>query len=388
MDLTGGGTNTSTITVAANGALQFDSPYTASAASSITGAGTTIFNSGTVNLTGTYNVGTNIFSGATVNLSGSYTINQVVTISAGAVNFNAGGTLTITALNMSGGTLGGTLLVPVNGPFNWSGGTINGVTVQFKGGSFAGSDFLNGGTLVNTGTLAWNDADVYDGAGSVISNALGGTINLTANSDGTFNGYGSPQTFYNAGQLNILSSPSGPAQINDAFINTGTVTVNAGTLDLPGAYSLTNGTVNFGITNLSNFGMATLSGASPLAGTLSAAFNGGFLPAINNSWQIINDSSQMGTFSQTNLPPVAVWQVTTNPTSLTITVLKLVPQLTWTNPASIVYGSALAAPSSMPRPNGTAQRCPVRSPTILHSAPSCHRDPTRRFPCFRSIRHN
>ena len=204
LDLTGGGTNTSTITVAANGALQFDSPYTASAASSITGAGTTIFNSG-MNLTGTYNVGTNIFSGATVNLSGSYTINQVVTISAGAVNFNAGGTLTITALNMSGGTLGGTLLVPVNGPFNWSGGTINGVTVQFKGGSFAGSDFLNGGTLVNTGTLAWNDADVYDGAGSVISNALGGTINLTANSDGTFNGYGSPQTFYNAGQLTVVA---------------------------------------------------------------------------------------------------------------------------------------------------------------------------------------
>jgi len=142
--------------------------------------------------------------------------------------------------------------------------------------------------------------------------------------------------------LNISAGP-GPATISDNFINTGTVSANVGTLDLTGNYSLTNGTVNFGITNLSNFGMATLSGASALAGTLSASFNGGFLPAVNDSWQIINDSSQTGSFSRTNLPPVATWQVTTNSTSLTITVLKLVPQLTWTNPASIVYGTALTA---------------------------------------------
>ena len=340
LDLSGGGTNTSAITVAAATALQLGGSYTLSPASSVTGAGNAIFSSGTVTELGAYQVATNTFSGATVNFSGNYTINQAVIISGGTVNFNAGGSLTIPVLTMSGGTLSGTLPVPVNGPFTWSGGTIKEV-VQFNGGTFTGTDFLNGGQLINTGTIAWNDANVYDGAGSVISNAVGGTINLTANSDGTFNNFGPPQAFYNAGQLNVSAGP-GAAQIADLFTNTGTVAVNGGILDLSGGRNLTGGTLNFGITNLASFGVATLTGASALGGTLSATFNAGFLPAVNNSWQIINYTSLSGGFSSTNLPPVAVWQVTPSSTSLTIKVLKLVPQINWPTPADIAYGTALS----------------------------------------------
>jgi hypothetical protein len=131
--------------------------------------------------------------------------------------------------------------------------------------------------------------------------------------------------------------------IQPIFDNPGTLDVQSGTVSLNGSYSLTNGTLNFGISSSTNFGMVNLPAGAALTGTLSANFNAGFLPAVTNSWQIINYPSLSGTFSKTNLPSVTVWQVTTNSTSLTISVLELVPQLTWTNPANIVYGTALTA---------------------------------------------
>jgi urease beta subunit len=330
LDVTGGGSATGMFEVSANATLQFDNVYTLNSASSVTGAGTVLMSAGTVTLTGTVSLsGTNIISGGTL-----------------AVNTPA--SMAVTNLILSSGTLSGNGPLAVNGPFSWSNGTVantGGVTLNGTSslsGVGSGTMSLNG-LLINGGSLTWsgsgNNLYFY---GGTLTNLAAGTLTITADVS-ALNGSGGG-TLGNAGTLKKTTT-TGTTTIGSyvEFINNGTLDVQSGTISLAGTHILTNGTLNFGISSATNFGMVDLSGAAALTGTLSANFNAGFLPAVTNSWQIINYTLPSGVFTQTNLPPAAVWTVTTNPTSLTISVLKLVPQLTWTNPANIVYGTALSS---------------------------------------------
>ena len=219
LNLANGGTNSSTITVATNATLQISSfgggsilNFTSDSA--LTNWGNLVLSGGTVNLAGSgFVAGTNIFSGATVNVTGTYPITTPVVMSAG--------------------TLTNSVPLVINGPLNWSGGTIQGI-VQCQGGTLSGAYiYLQGGELINTGTLILTNAFLNDGTGSVISNEIGATVNITANANDqvTLNGYGGAATFYNAGLLNV-SVGKNIAAIDDTFINTGSVTVNSGTLNL------------------------------------------------------------------------------------------------------------------------------------------------------------
>ena len=253
LNLQGGGSNTSTILVTASTAGLHVSigTFTFNTGSTLTDAGNLILSGGTVNVAGTVSVaGTNTFSGATVNVTGS-------------------GAITPAVMTMSGGTLSGNR-VTVSGPLNWSGGTIKNV-VQFNGGTFSGSGLLNGGQLINLGTLAWSSG-VYDGAGSVISNAPGATINLTGSGSITLNEYGAPQTFYNAGQLNVSAGSGGTATVSDSFVNSGTVSVNSGTLDFQGIYSQTAGLTLLNGGNINNtYGLEIQGGTLAGSGTVSGS---------------------------------------------------------------------------------------------------------------------
>ncbi|MGA2557653.1 MAG: hypothetical protein ABSG04_15400, partial [Verrucomicrobiota bacterium] len=116
VDLTGGGSASGTFEVSANATLQFGGgTYTLSSASSVTGAGTVLISAGTVNSSGTFSLtGTN-------------------TISGGTLAVNSPGSLAVTNLILSGGSLNGNVPVAVNGPFSWSSGYINntgGVTLN------------------------------------------------------------------------------------------------------------------------------------------------------------------------------------------------------------------------------------------------------------------
>ena len=255
LTLSGGGTESGPFTVASGATLGLGGgSFTFNPGSTITGAGSLTVNAN-VNLgssvqlsgAGTFTVsggnvtvggglslgGTWTFSGGTATLTGTATVTgNTINVSGGAVNFNGAGPWQPAAVNVSSGTLGGTNLIADSGPLNWTGGYISGV-VQFSGGSFgSGPLYLNGGQLVNSGTVAWS-ALVYDGNGSVISNLPGATVNLAANNTaGTYIYWGGSHTFYNAGQVTVAGT--GSATINDTFNNTGTVSVNGGTLNLTG----------------------------------------------------------------------------------------------------------------------------------------------------------
>ncbi len=91
LQLSGGGTSTGgTFAVDAAATLRFSSgTYSTNNTSAISGAGDVTF------------------TNATVTLDGAYTVTGATTVSGGIVNFNAPAA-TITTLNLSGGTLGGT----------------------------------------------------------------------------------------------------------------------------------------------------------------------------------------------------------------------------------------------------------------------------------------
>ncbi len=124
LSLDGGGTNNNAMMVASGGTLQFGGGnYTVGAGGSVTGAGTFQVSGGTVNVSGLWGVsGPNVFSGGTANITGICNITNGVTVSGGTANFSGSGTLVPTNLTMTAGTLEGSQLVTVNGPFNMSGG--------------------------------------------------------------------------------------------------------------------------------------------------------------------------------------------------------------------------------------------------------------------------
>jgi len=335
LTLSSGGTETGAFSVVSGATLNLS-------------GGAFAFNSGSsVSGTGAFTVG-----GATANFMGTSAINpSTVNLTSGALNFNNTGTLTLGVFNMSGGTLAGSNPVFVSGGFDWTGGTVGTglgtVTLNVNGGSMSGSTgnvVLDGGQLSNSGALSWA-IELYDGNGSAINNSGTITITSTASSAyGTADAEGGTRgVFTNTGMLIVNGVNTGTATIADNFTNIGgTVNVSAGTLDLADGHNLTGGTLNSGISSQTTEGQITLAGAAALTGTLSANLLNGYVPNINNSFQLVNYTSFTGAFTNTNLPPIAVWQTAYNAANVTITLLKFVPTITWPTPASIVYGTPLS----------------------------------------------
>ena len=137
LELAGGGNSTGTFAVPAATTLRFDGgTHNLNLGSSISGAGTVRFASGTVNSVGDYN------------------IPNLTDVTGGTVNFNlvdfadethaTAGTMT-----QSGGVVGGTDTLDITGSFTWSGGTQNGTgqTVILPGATMT----LTGGSKTLSG---------------------------------------------------------------------------------------------------------------------------------------------------------------------------------------------------------------------------------------------
>src|ERR1019366_3008658 len=98
----------------------------------------------------------------------------------------------------------------------------------------------------------------------------------------------------NPGQTSLSSAVT--------FNNTGTLDVQTGIVNLQGAYSLTNGTLSFGLFNLTDFSKLILASSGALGGQLSVNVGGSFAPTIGNQFQIVSSSGLSGTFSTVNVP--------------------------------------------------------------------------------------
>jgi sugar lactone lactonase YvrE len=301
-----------------------------------------------------------LVSNYTVTLDESATVSNIVvgaTSGATTQTFNNGTqTLAINGLLqvnsqgafiLDGGTLEGTNVL--EGTLTCSQGVLEGVmtvsnngVLNFDGVGGKAGLYFDPVTLINNGTVNWTNMSLYDAAGSQIYNY--GLWN--AQSGNTFYGLVSDSEsitlFDNFGTF-VKSGATGTTTLNAdvGFNNTGTVEVVSGTLTLDDP-NFAGGTLDFVIGGPTSFGVINLEEYPTLTGTITANLVNNYIPMVSNSFQVINcDTAFSGAFADTNLPPVAVWRTTYNSTNVTLTVLKLVPQLTWANPANIVYGTVL-----------------------------------------------
>jgi hypothetical protein len=192
--------------------------HTLGASSSLGGAGSAEFSSGTTTIDGTLTVDTVRILGGTL-----------------IVNTAAG----VSTLEETAGSLGGTGTVTVSTNLTWSGGNMaagTGKTVLGAGGAGTISGATNkwlSRTLENSGTISYTGSNLLFGFGAgqagVLSNLAGGTVTVSSGGDFTVANVGT-HGISNAG--NFLRSGAGATNIGVTFDNTGSANVTSGTLSL------------------------------------------------------------------------------------------------------------------------------------------------------------
>ncbi len=214
MRFTGGGTSTGAFAVAAGAVLDFNTGTHNLNAASITGEGTT-------------------------EISGSSSYNFV--------NLN-GGTLS-TPLLLSGGNLQGADHT-LAGPVTWTGSEIRGAASTTVVGALSitgpTNKELSGGRVLNVGNTTWSGNTAASNNRIVFRSATinnSGAWNDTNAFDALVQSYSGTNAFNNAGTYNKQGNAT--TTIDVVFNNTGTVNVDAGTLQVSAA--MTNqGTLQVG----------------------------------------------------------------------------------------------------------------------------------------------
>jgi hypothetical protein len=242
-----------------------------SSTASIDGAGNFTVTSGIITNNGSFHVdGTNTFTSGSITFNGSsFITNNPMVINNGTVVFSGSGVVAPTLLNMSAGSLQGSMTVAVPGLTSWTGGTIgaNGSSLVFAAnGGLAisgGSKNLNGGTLANNGPGTWTGSAITCNNSGVFSNAPSGLLDLQADGTAFSLNAGNP-LLVNSGILR-KSAGAGTTTVGIRCNNAGSVQVNSGTLaltlgDSTGAFAVAAGTT------LSVNGFAVLSTTASIDG--------------------------------------------------------------------------------------------------------------------------
>jgi len=303
LGLNGGGRGNGIFRAAAGTTLGFENDYEVD--STLSGAGTNYFSHGTITLNGWLNTANSVLAGDAILAGTNGMIASHLEWIAGQIG--ATGTLSVT-------TNGALNVIPANGSF---------------------LDML--GVVTNNGSITVTNGGIrcivyygYGGGNGLLVNAASGLLDLQSNSfinyynDNT--GVGTP-AIVNYGTLR-KSSGSDTSPINPPLSNFGTLDVQCGTLSLAGAYDLTGGTLNFGLTSLTNFGTISLSGSpAGLTGTLSVNVNQGYVPIRGDAFALLTYGSLGGSFAIFNLPAREAWTNDYGATTFTLTVLNSAPTL-------------------------------------------------------------
>jgi hypothetical protein len=217
---------------------------------------------------------------------------------------------TITDLTLNGSTLVGTNAV--TGTLTGDSGTLGGPLSIASGGvlNINGSVALvnvltNAGTVTMTGPAnltVYNNIANYQGA---IYNLVGALWDVQTNANLLCGCYGH-EFFNNAGTFR-KSLGSGTTTIQLSFTNSGTVNPLTGALNF-NTFTNLGGTLDFGVSGLTSFGKINVANNIDLNGTANVSWLGGFVPAIGNSFTLINYGSHSGTFASITLPPGTVGQ--------------------------------------------------------------------------------
>jgi hypothetical protein len=270
------------------------------------------------------------------NLSGGYfTTNNTGLAWLSSGSFNINGTVTTTNVIENPGNLIGTNVI--QGGLTWQAGywyTANSVTIAsnstviMAGGS--GNLYIYDLPITNYGTVTWSSG-YPDGGGNPATLIYNYGL-WDCQSDYAFkNDNGGLGTLINNYGTFRKSSGSDASQTTlpaaTSINNYGKIDSQAGWLVFQGGYTLTNGTVNFGLNSRTNYGKISLSGAATLTGTVSANLNNGYIPINGNSFTNLYYGSFSSSFTNTVLPFADAWTTNYLPTYLVFTVLNARPVL-------------------------------------------------------------
>ena len=267
-------TSTGSTTVDSGATLELDGSHGFTVGSAINNFGSIVFNPGITGIIAfdgqltSSDAGSSItVSSGTINIVANAILNGVVNslaINGGVLDFSSGGSAAVGTLTLAGGGISGADNLSVTTALNWSNGWMSGATgaetttvAPSTKLNFTGTDalILDSRQLVNRGDAVWNRGSgssyLYLTNGSNFTNDTGATFAVQGAGDYVFWGSG---VFYNKGSFS--DSATATASIYGiSFINTGTVNVTAGILEIgsysgssnnSGAYTVTSpGTLRF-----------------------------------------------------------------------------------------------------------------------------------------------
>src|SRR5262249_25683014 len=204
---------------------------------------------------------------------------------------------------------------------NWTGGGLDGsgsvvvasgATLSIAGGN---DKAFSQRTLANSGTVIWSGGNFNTGNGAILTNLVGGVIDIQSDQSWTHNQGGSPAAINNAGLLK-KSAGSGTSTVQAVLNNYGTLDIQSGTLsfsksgDGHGIYKVAAGaTLNFGSDGTTleadssvsgagtvSFGGSTVNGHGSYTVTGNTAISGG-VASFNGNASTLNVSLSGGTLS-------------------------------------------------------------------------------------------
>ena len=126
-------------------------------------------------------------------------------------------------------------------------------------------------------------------------------------------------TFNNAGTLR-KSAGNGTTSFNNYLENTGVLDAEAGVTELNGGVDLSGGTMNFGVSGLTQYGRVSIPGVAALDGRLSATLNNGYAPSAGNSFEVLSYGLETNAFESLEFPAQVPFNVNYGSDALTLSV--------------------------------------------------------------------
>ncbi|MBL7872716.1 MAG: gliding motility-associated C-terminal domain-containing protein, partial [Cyclobacteriaceae bacterium] len=313
-------------------ATQLNATATVAGTFAYTPAAGTILNAGvgqvlSVNFTPTDIANYNPVNGTTVTLT-VVKANPIITWPTPA-SITYGTALGASQLNASSSVSGTFVYTPSSGTI-LNAGAAQTLSVNFTPTDFANYNVINGTTVLITVNKATPTVTWLNPLPIIYGTALSSTqLNATANIPGSFVYAPGLGTILNAGSNQSLSvnfTPTDAANYNSVNGTTVLITVNKAT---PTVSWTTPADITYG----------TALGASHLNATASVPGTFVYTPPAGT---ILN--SGVGQVLSVNFTPTnSANYNSVNGTTVLITVNKGTPVITWPNPASIIYGTALSA---------------------------------------------
>src|ERR1051326_6105805 len=240
------------------------------AASTISGAGTVVWQGGTNTVSASYNV-----TGLTKGIGATSTLSNIVSVgdlfvSGGTLTLNSASALAVGTLPMQGGTLNGTAPINVTGAsMTWTGGILagsgtltipNGTTISIANVVFDGKAVTNGGTmnvpttnsfyLENNAVLTNNGTIDLQGDGNISLNSVpiaaqsGSQLQVQASILylGAVTSTGAAFTVNHGCTLSLSHRDTRTFDATSSISGAGTVQWNSGTNTVSGSYNVTGST--------------------------------------------------------------------------------------------------------------------------------------------------